>query len=374
MILTNRIPPVSMHARNKFKYQVKRILYDRKKSKFFPKEIVYDLLDTKNISKEINSFRPDVIYLAHISGLSRAILPYLANLQVPIIFDEGGTGLKGAWTERGRWYFFCGDYQSEWRIINNLKPLVMKLVVLLSNNRIQLKWHWPLNMRVFFNSHSNMENCLSFGVPVEKASVIHSGIDSAKFAYVPRNQINHPVRIVCPGRLEPRKGQLDAINLLSLLINQGIRSELMLVGEIRSNTMLEEMLVAINSKGLNEFVNISGMVSQEEMVKLYQQADICFFPSYHLTGFSRTPLEAMACGAVVISYGNEGSVEIIKHTTNGFLINAGCINEVAKIVEYLLKFPDELSRITTNARKDVEQKFALIDYIEKVEQFIQQSI
>lgn len=355
-------------------YQVKRVLHDRNHVKFFPKEVLYDLIDTKVIEKTIKEFQPDVIYLGHTYILSKAILPNLASLAIPIVYDEGGTGLKGAWTENGRWFRFCGDYQSKWNVINKLKPWVIKFVLHLGKGRIQAAWRWPENMRVFFNSQNNLNHSLSFGVAVEGAKVIHSGIDLEKFEFRHRRQLASPIKIICPGRLDPRKGQLDAIAIISKLSEIGIKAELTLVGEVFMPGYLEQIREEINSGGLQETVKILGMVSQEELAKLYQQADICYFTSYHPTGFSRTPLEAMACGCIVISYGNEGSDEVIRHEENGFIVQDGNIDEVKGIIEHLIRLPQAVSKISLAARKEICTNFELSGYIKSIEKFILESV
>lgn len=351
-------------------YPVKRLLHDCNNAKFFPKEVFFDLLDTKIVEKTIKWFQPDVVYLGHIYILSKSILPYLASLAIPIVYDEGGTGLKGVWTENGRWFRFCGDYQSKWNALNKLKPWVIKFVLYLGKGRIQPAWRWPENMKVFFNSQNNLNHSLSFGVPVQSAKVIHSGIDLEKFPFRSRTQLTQPFTIICPGRLEPRKGQLDAVNLLSELKNVGIVANLILVGESPTLDYLEQLEKKIKAENLQESVTMLGMVSQEELAKMYQQSDICFFPSHHPTGFSRTPLEAMACGCIVISYGNEGSGEIIRNDENGYLIEAGNLTLAIKLIQRLVSNPAEIERIIKNARKEIEQQYSITEYIDHIESFL----
>ena len=133
-------------------YPVIRKLHDRRMAKFFPKEILFDLLDTRLLQWQIDQFKPDVIYLGHTYILSKALLPYLARQTIPIVYDEGGSGLIEAWTEHGRWFRFTGDYRSRFGILNAIKPLVIRTVCALSRGRITPWWAWPQNIHAFFNS------------------------------------------------------------------------------------------------------------------------------------------------------------------------------------------------------------------------------
>ena len=146
-------------------YPVHRKLHDRSQARFFPKEVLFDLIDTKFIDKRVKKYEPAIIYLGHFYNLSKAILPYLGDLNIPIVLDEGGSGLIGAWTENGRWFRFTGSYRSKYPFLNWLKPFVVEIVCLLGHGRIKRQWQMPENIHVIFNSNSNYIRTLSRGVP-----------------------------------------------------------------------------------------------------------------------------------------------------------------------------------------------------------------
>lgn len=370
LVLSTKASPGFRKSPELSAYPVKRLLHNRYTARFFPKEVLFDLIDTKTVEKFIKEFHPDVIYLGHTYILSKAILPYFADQSLPIVYDEGGTCLKGAWTERGRWFNFTGDYQPRWAFLNKLKPFVTKLVLLLGKGRIQAHWRWPQEMKVFFNSQSSLNHSLGFGVPVENADVIHSGIVLEKFPFKPKARMEEPVKIICPGRLEPRKGLLDAIKLISRLNVEGVQVKLTLVGETPSKSYLEQLKGKIASQGLEESVSILGMVGQDELSELYQQSDICFFTSHQSAGFSRTPLEAMASGCVVISYGCEGSSEILADSLIGFVIEPGNFERTVETINTLLAHPVKYENIVNDARSLVEKKYTFETYIDSIEKFV----
>jgi len=347
-------------------YLVKRKLHNRNHARFFPKELLFDLLDTRTIEREIRHFEPDLIYLGHTYMLTKQLLPYLASQGLPIFYDEGGNGLKGAWTENGRWFRFCGEWQSTFPLLNKLKPFVIKAVKALSKGRIIENWHWPKDMQIMFNSALNLENARSFGVPVDNARVIHSGVDTEKFTFKARDSLSLPLRIIIPGRIEEKKGQLDGVRLVHALRAHGVDAVLTLVGSIAQEEYLERIKAEIAQYGLLGKVIIHPFADQEELVSLYHQSDICFFSSYHRSGFSRVPLEAMACGCMVISYGNEGSDEVLIQGNNGFLLDEGDIEGGYVIVTRLIKSPGLFSSIISNARQFIEDHHSLSVYIETI--------
>ena len=366
-VLTTRKTSSKGKSAEKNNYPILRKLHNRRNARFFPKEVVFDLVDTRFLTKQINTFKPDVFYLGHIYNLSKALLPYLAEQKVPIVVDEGGASLKGAWTEKGRWFRFIGDYGQQNLFIRKLKPLVIKLVRLISKGRISNKWQWPENMQIIINSQNNLEKNLQLGIPMQNAIVIHSGIDLEVFTYLPRISFEQPLQILCPGRLEARKGIMDCVDLIGALNQSGIDARLTLVGPNNSEEYQQALNENINALGISENVVILDMVSQKDLVHLYHAADICFFPSYQEVGFSRIPLEAMACGCIVISYGNEGSDEIIEKGKNGYLVKPKDYPEIIKIINLLQSSPNKYMEVSKFARRKIEQKYAINIYIDQIE-------
>ncbi len=179
--------------------------------------------------------------------------------------------------------------------------------------------------------------------------------------------------IIYPARIEPRKGQLDALKLIQELLNKDVDADLYLYGDIRE-TFLPELERVITTFSLRDKVYINPQIPHEELIQCYQKSDICFFPSYWEDGLSRVPMEAMASGCIVISYGNEGSNEIIRNRENGFLVHAGHYDEIIRIIKELLSDPELVKSIQQQARKDIEDKYSIQKYIDKVEKQLTQMI
>ncbi len=373
-VLTTRKAHLQNDYKEEMPYATYRKLHNRFNTKFFPKEVLFDLIDTRSVDCHIRSFNPNVIYLGHIYLLSKTILPYLAERNIPIVLDEGGASLKGAWTEHGRWYRFTGEYGNEDHFVRILKPFVIKIVEWLSQGRISSKWHWPEHLRLIINNPTNFEKIKLLGIPMNNAAILNSGIDLDTFTFQPRELLGKPLKILCPGRLEALKGLLDAIELVNNLCQTGIDARLTIVGPHTSESFDQKLKYQIQKFDIVEKVSFLGMIPRSELVRLYHDADICFFPTYHKMGFSRTPLEAMACGCVVISYGNEGSEEIIEHGNNGYLVSPNDYDEIIHIIKNLHFSAKEYREIVDTAREMIEQEFGIESYIDKVEAILRQYV
>jgi len=334
------------------------------------RELFFGARDTGKVSQLIELFRPDAIYVSHTYTLSKLLLPYLSTCGAPLVYDEGGIGLIEAWEEKGVWYKFTGEIVPQQPVAKVLKFLVVEATCRLSGGRLKSQWAWPGKMRIFFNDELGLRNAVAHGVPVDGAKVIHSGVDTEKFSFRPRPRLSMPIRIIIPGRMEPRKGQMDGVRLLAALRDQGLEAHLTVVGATGSEQYRSELIDEVRRLQLENQVRFMPMVPHEDLAALYREAGMCFFPSYYKTGFSRVPLEAMASGCIVISYGNEGSDEIIRDRHNGFLVPPADYEGIAAIGSELLSYPERVANISATARREIEAEFSLKKYTDRVEQLI----
>jgi glycosyltransferase involved in cell wall biosynthesis len=332
------------------------------------REVLLDLHDLAFVDRQVTNFRPDVIYLGHVTNLSKGLVPHLAEM--PLVYDEGGSGLIHLWTDKGIWYKLTDEIVPGHSVTRSLMSLVVDVVCRISGGRLRPRFAWPKNMHVVFNSALNQANALAAGVPVDGAEVVRSGVDTNRFTFHPREAVGMPLRIVVPARFEPKKGHLSAVSLMTSLADAGVDARMTMLGERRSVPCFSEVERAVRDSGLAERVQLLPPVSQERMSEYYRETDVCFFPSMHRTGFSRAPLEAMASGCVVISYGNEGSDEIIRDGNDGFLVQPADFAGIVAIIGGLISNPERVRLITAAARKTIETRFSLELYVDRLERVV----
>ena len=107
--------------------------------------------------------------------------------------------------------------------------------------------------------------------------------------------------VLAVGSIQPRKNLARLVRAYSLLRRERGRSnlpQLVLVG--RQAWLYGETLKAIEEEGVGGSVILTGYVSEGDLPALYSGA-LCFvYPSY-FEGFGLPPLEAMSCGAPVLT-------------------------------------------------------------------------
>ncbi len=335
--------------------------------------ICFDNKELLKISETIRSFQPDLLYTWHLQNLSDAILPFLASLGIPMVHDEGGSELIYLSRLQKHGLYFYKNAQDS-AIKRWVKQGIKKYSNLISGGRIVPDWDWPVQMKVYFNSKSNLEHARELEVPVGDAVVIPSGIDISNFPFQVRDKISAPVKIVIPARIKQQKGCKDGILLVDELRKRNIPAKLMIIGEVQSEAYYNELVKITNDLELSGSVEFRPMVSQEELSGIYQQADFCFFTSYFKTGFSRVPLEAMAGGCLVITYGNEGSKESVQHAKTGLILNEGDFIGAADWIEKLVVDQPFYLGIIENARSCVENNFSMETCVSQIDNYLQQCL
>lgn len=177
-----------------------------------------------------------------------------------------------------------------------------------------------------------------FGIKPEKISITYNAVDSdfrvkteedVEYLYekysVPRNK-----RILMyVGNLKPHKNLSRLIRAFSQLDDKN-DYRLLLVGKAFTSTDLENEEKEL---GINEYVIHTGMVEKEELVDLYNIADLFVFPSLY-EGFGIPPLEAMACGTPVIASNNSSIPEVVGNAA--ILFDAKDVAEIKNAIEKIV--------------------------------------
>jgi len=371
-IITTRCPTRQCDLLN-IEYSIARVLHPKKVAQNTLIQIRNDLIDLRFIDQILKAYQPDIIYLWSIQPLSNAIFPYFTDQNIQIVYDEGGSGLIYLTKiHEGGLYFFKNKNDPSTK--RWLKKVLNRMLNWISSGLIKPQWSWPNDMRVYFNSKSALRYSQERGAQVKTANVIYSGIMIAHFPFHPRDQTGSPVKIITPGRIKPKKGNKDAVYLMSELRKREIDARLIIVGKVELNEYYDEILQEIFTNGLVDFIEYSPMVSQRELAHLYQESEFCLVPTYFKTGFSRVPLEAMASGCIVITYGNEGSGEIIDDSHTGFIVPEGDISAAADLIEDLINDPSRYRQISRNARLKIENECSFDKYVDAIEAYLYESL
>ena len=135
-------------------------------------------------------------------------------------------------------------------------------------------------------------------VPLAAAPSFHPLGDAARTTAV-RTKYGLPERFILNvGALEPGKNQATLVRAFHRLKRQDSEQGLVIAGP--PAWRYERLFRLVDDLGLAGQVRFLGYVPAEDLVALYNLADLFVFPSLY-EGFGLPPLEAMACGLPVVA-------------------------------------------------------------------------
>lgn len=121
---------------------------------------------------------------------------------------------------------------------------------------------------------------------------------------------------------------------------------------------LEEVGLKDPNHKLRERIHFVGYLPYDKLLRVMQISSAHIYLTYPFV-LSWSMLEAMSCGAVVIGSKTKPVEEVINHEENGLLVDFFSPDELASTVEKVLNHKDRMQEIRDNARKTVEEYYAL---------------
>jgi glycosyltransferase involved in cell wall biosynthesis len=154
--------------------------------------------------------------------------------------------------------------------------------------------------------------------------VVPSGVDDHHFD-IPLPENSGPIKtILVPGRLE------DRLKGFQVILSAG-----KILRRYRDDFRILATLPAV-TRGLPSYVENVGWWTQDDLPRLYSQADIVVAPVLWQEPFGIIPLEAMSCRRPIIASRTGGHLMTVKDGETGFLFSPGDAHDLAAKISTLL--------------------------------------
>jgi glycosyltransferase involved in cell wall biosynthesis len=109
--------------------------------------------------------------------------------------------------------------------------------------------------------------------------------------------------------------------------------------------------------GIADRVTVTGRVSRDELVRLYNQAEVFVSPSLY-EGFGLPVAEAMACGAPIVATTAGAFPEVVEDSVSGLLVPPGDARALADAIERLLGDRALQQRLGREGRRRIAEHFS----------------
>jgi glycosyltransferase involved in cell wall biosynthesis len=128
---------------------------------------------------------------------------------------------------------------------------------------------------------------------IANAIEAHTLLDSPRLL----SHEDRPLRLAYVGRYVAEKGIYDIVDAIALLRERDVAVEMRFAGSGPEERQLSARVTAL---GLDECIRFEGAVFGAEKDRLWLEADVFPFPTYHCEGLPYSLLESLAAGAVPI--------------------------------------------------------------------------
>ena len=220
---------------------------------------------------------------------------------------------------------------------------------------------WKFLLKIVFEQADCVNTCtedqkgkvMSLGISPDKIRVLTLGVDTAKFAYMPRqwDSIQNTLRLVTTRRLEKIYDHPTIIRALTILRRKKINFKMTFVA---GGPLQNDLKKHAEQEGLADYIEFLGGVGKDKIVDILQNNDI-FLSAPVCDGISIALLEAMAVGLFPIVSQIDVNSDWLKDGEDGFLHKVG---DSGSLAECILKIRDNYqlaaSAVQNNRKKVVE--------------------
>lgn len=169
--------------------------------------------------------------------------------------------------------------------------------------------------------------------------------------------------IIC-GSIREEKGQFDAVKAMNILIhNYQIKNIILKIIGGGSGEYIEQIKNYIKSKHLESCVEI--LPFQFDLKNIRKNADIALMCSQN-EALGRVTIESMLSENIVIGTNSAGTAEIIENGVNGYLYEAGNIQELSKTIYDVITHWSEQEKMVKMAKEFAAEKYNIDRYTQKI--------
>lgn len=223
-----------------------------------------------------------------------------------------------------------------------------------------LRWLVNNSSKIITISTATKKFCLEAGLDEDNIGIIPFGVDTNFFRPLDVHKDKKIFQILSVGYLIERKGFEYLIKAMPSVLKEHNHVRLKIVGSGPLESKLKDL---IHELDLEDEVEIVKNVSDEELLMIYNSADLFVLPSIvdsqgNTEGLGVVLLEAMACGLPVIGSDVGGIPDIVKDGENGLLVIEKDVVGLSKAILELFEDKKLKTKLASEGCKYVRNNFS----------------
>jgi glycosyltransferase involved in cell wall biosynthesis len=255
------------------------------------------------VQKSVSEFRPD-LFNPHFALFASLVTRNMLPRHMPIV-----THFHGPWAHESR--------------VEDQGSPVTKYVRFQVKQKIERATYRRSDRFIVLSRHFEDLLAAHFGIPKERIHVIPGAVDAGRFRPAEdreglrREMGVSGLRVLfCARRLVRRMGIGNLIRAMVPVVRNVPDTVLYIAGDGPLSAELQRL---IGELGVGGSVRLLGRVSDEDLVRWYQAADLSIVPTVALEGFGLVTTEALACGTPVLGTPYGGTKEILERLSLSLL-------------------------------------------------------
>jgi len=213
-----------------------------------------------------------------------------------------------------------------------------------------------------------------YGINPRLMTNVYNGVDEKLFALQERPISLFPELadrkiVLYVGRFGPRKGTLDLVRAMKLILSEVPDAHLLCVGGVPKWLQQDDYWAVIRheveSNGLTGRVSFVNAMPNEKLVDVYSSASVFACPSYY-DALPKVVLEAMACCKPIVGTNMGGIPEMVEDGKNGILVDYGSVDRLAAAICELLSDERRSREMGRANRTRIEEMFTWTKVAERI--------
>lgn len=346
------------------------------------------------VREVIAEYKPELIYVWSLQGLSKSIIFNLRNTKIPTVYDVADDwishGLKEdpwlRWWNRDKAPLFGGIWRTLLETTGQRDKLSQIAPTRLTKGYERVPelygqgdrpvepgsvgaFHFD---RLYFCSHALKAEAENAGFRVAHAEVIYPGIPTERFWAEAKAATTVPKKFLIVSRLTARSGVMTALQALKLAREHRVEASLSIYGRGESEQMAQMRSYVIQHSLPVEFLTVSNQ--QKDLAQVYRQHDAFIYCSEWDEPFALTPIEAMASGLPVIAARSGGVRELLRPGENGWAYTPGEALELASRIQEVQMQPALRLQMIESAQTEVMTRFSESSMLDQIENYLQTTL